>query len=317
VVFGRVAGRHSLEYINSPKPTTTGAGSTTTVKIPLADGGEITITHTTGGGTAVAAEGEKVDVIEWDDASTTEVGKLTAVADGNFGDDEEDDTQAAAAPAAAAAGGQDVALVVGSFFMGDSKRDAEEIVKAFPSESNGLAAPEATAGNDFDFNSLANTKFLVVCTSSMYGNPPKNFWEFYYHLKAASLNDAKPLKGLQHAVYGNGDETYYDTYMNVPRMIDTLLERAGSRRFFARAETGEPHAPCNTDSINAVTWAPAMYKAMLSASASDPAVAWDAHWEGTKPNHHDKVTDWDLKKLAKKFGEPTTVSNFSTPASKL
>merc|ERR1711934_1197695 len=124
-------------------------------------------------------------------------------------------------------------------------------------------------------------KFLVVCTSSMYGNPPKNFWEFYYHLKAASLNDAKPLKGLQHAVYGNGDETYYDT------------------------------------SINATTWAPAMYKAMLTASASDASVAWNAHWEGSKPNHHDEVTDWDLKKLAKKFGEPSTVSNFSTPASKL
>ena len=43
----------------------------------------------------------------------------------------------------------------------------------------------------------------------MYGNPPKNFWEFYYHLKAASENPNKPLKGLQHAVYGNGDETYY------------------------------------------------------------------------------------------------------------
>lgn len=34
-----------------------------------------------------------------------------------------------------------------------------------------------------------------------YGNPPKNFWEFYYHLKAASENNNKPLAGLQHAVY--------------------------------------------------------------------------------------------------------------------
>ena len=69
--------------------------------------------------------------------------------------------------------------------MGDSKRDAEEIVSSFPSDSNGLEAPVAAAGNEFDFNSLANTKFLVVCTSSMYGNPPKNFWEFYYHLKVS------------------------------------------------------------------------------------------------------------------------------------
>ena len=91
-----------------------------------------------------------------------------------------------AAPAAVT-GGQDVALVVGSFFMGDSKRDAEEIVSAFP-ESD-MEAPVAAAGNEFDFNSLANTKFLVVCTSSMYGNPPKNFWEFYYHLKVSDGHD--------------------------------------------------------------------------------------------------------------------------------
>merc|ERR1712178_235850 len=118
--------------------------------------------------------------------------------------------------------------------MGDSKRDASKIHSEFP-EGGDLEKPASlVTGNDFNFNSLKNTKFLVVCTSSMYGNPPKNFWEFYYHLKAASENPNKPLKGLQHAVYGNGDETYYDTYMNVPRMIDELLERAGSRRFYPR-----------------------------------------------------------------------------------
>ena len=73
VVFGRVAGRNALEYIKAPKPVVAGAGETTTINIPLANGSQITITHTTGAGTAVAAEGEKVDIIEWDEASTTEV----------------------------------------------------------------------------------------------------------------------------------------------------------------------------------------------------------------------------------------------------
>merc|ERR1711865_32447 len=132
----------------------------------------------------------------------------------------------------------------------------------------------------------------------------KNFWEFYFHLKAASENPNKPLKGLQHTVYGNGDETYMDTYMNVPRMVDTLLERAGSRRFFARGETSEPHAPLGLDMVEAENWGPGMWEAMLSADVNAPAVAWDAHWEGTKPNHHQDVTDWDLKKLEKKFGAP-------------
>merc|ERR1712187_190114 len=162
--------------------------------------------------------GEKVDIIEWDEAATTEVGKLTSRAAGAADGGAADPAPAPApTPEVAPSEGQDVAVVVGSFFMGDSKRDAEEIVAAFPKDSK-LDAPTAyIPGNDFDFNSLANTKFLVVCTSSMYGNPPKNFWQFYYHLKAASLNPSKPLKHLQHAVYGNGDETYYDTYMNVPR----------------------------------------------------------------------------------------------------
>ena len=53
--------------------------------------------------------------------------------------------------------------------------------------------------------------------------------------------------------------------------------------------SGEPHAACATQSINATTWAPEMWKAMLGSSVTDPAVSWDAHWEGSKPNHHDKV----------------------------
>merc|ERR1712146_103929 len=91
----------------------------------------------------------------------------------------------------------------------------------------------------------------VVCTSSMYGNPPKNFWEFYFHLKAASENPNKPLKGLQYAVFGNGDETYLDTYMNVPRMVDLLLEKAGARRFYGRGEAGEPYTPLDEEMIEA------------------------------------------------------------------
>ena len=117
----------------------------------------------------------------------------------------------------------------------------------------------------------------------------------------------------------NGDETYIDTYMNVPRVVDLLLERAGSRRFFARGETSEPHTPLGLDMVDAQQWGPGMWKAMQASVGKEtaPAVAWDAHWEGSKPNHHDTTTDWDLKKIAKKFGTPKTVSIFSMPGSKL
>ncbi len=317
VVFGRVAGASASEYVKQPPPpivTGTVPGSTTTITIPQNNGADpITITYSSAPSQEVGeVVGDEVDIIEWDEAVTTEVGKLTAAADGTEGSD-----NSAPAMDSGDIGGQDVALVFGSFFMGDSERDATDILGMFP-EGGDLGKPASiVTGNDFNFNSLKNTKFLVVCTSSMYGNPPKNFWEFYYHLKAASENPNKPLKGLQHAVYGNGDETYYDTYMNVPRMIDELLERAGSRRFYPRGETGEPHALVGTNMINAAGWGPGMWEAMKTASVDDAPVAWDAHWEGAEPNHHKLTTDWELKKLAKKFGEPASPSIFATLGAKM
>jgi len=310
IVFGRVSGRNALEYVNTPKALVASSGpettTTTTITIPQASGAEpitITTTAVTGGGSSTSApEGEVVDIIEWNEEVTTTGKGLTSGADGRSGE-----VSAAPAVVAQPAGGQDVAVVYGSFFMGDSERDANDIAKAFPG-IDGIAAPAAVTGNDFDFNSLASTKYLVVCTSSMYGNPPKNFWQFYYHLKAASENGAKPLKGLKHCVYGNGDETYIDTYMNVPRMVDTLLEKAGSTRFYARGETGEPHNPTGATSIEAPVWAAGMWGAV--AAPSDTPVGWDSCWEGTKPNHHIDVTDWDMAHLQKKFGKPTTVSVF-------
>ncbi len=328
VVFGRVAGRHALDYVgNKPEPAVGSAGGTTTISIPQTNGAEpITITYS--GGAAGASDGkvvgDHVDVIEWDDAVTTEVGKLTAGADGveasgapDSDSDEEENDDEAVSFGTLGNDGKEVAVVYGSFFMGDSERDATDILGMCPS---GISVPDTiVSGNDFDFNALKDKKFLVVCTSSMYGNPPKNFWQFYYHLKAASQNPAKPLRGLQHAVYGNGDETYIDTYMNVPRVIDLLLERAGSRRFFARGETSEPHTPLGIDMVDAQQWGPGMWKAMQASAgkASTPGVSWDAHWEGTQPNHHDTTTDWELKKIAKKFGTPSTTSIFSLPGAKL
>eukprot|EP00943_MAST-04B_sp_MAST-4B-sp1_P009204 g9204.t1 len=315
VVFGRVAGASASEYVKQPPPpmvTGTVPGSTTTITIPQNNGADpITITYSSAPSQEVGEViGDEVDILEWDEAVTTEVGKLTAAADGK------EASSNAPALENGDIGGQDVAVVFGSFFMGDSERDATDILAEFP-DCDFEKPASIVAGNDFNFNSLKNTNFLVVCTSSMYGNPPKNFWEFYYHLKAASENPNKPLKGLQHAVYGNGDETYFDTYMNVPRMVDELLERAGSRRFYPRGETGEPHNLVGTNMVSAASWGPGMWEAMKSANAEDAPVAWDAHWEGAKPNHHAKTTDWELRKLAKKFGEPSSPSIFATLGAKM
>ena len=318
VVFGRVAGENAASYIKEPRApvSMTGGdvGTTTTISIPQNNGAEpITITYSSQGtGKAAEVIGEEIDILDWDEAATTQVGGLTAAADGTA-------NGGATSSAAPDTTGADVAVVFGSFFMGDSESDAKSIVGSFPDCD--LDAPLVPfTGNDFNFNSLKNTKYLIVCTSSMYGNPPKNFWEFYYHLKEASQNPNQPLKGLQHCVYGNGDETYFDTYMNVPRMIDNLLEKAGSRRFFARGETGEPHiAVPGKGEIGSDDWIPKMLECLATCPNKDDApVEWDALWTPEAgPQHHTLTTDWDLKKLEKKFGKPSETTIFATLSASL
>jgi len=117
-----------------------------------------------------------------------------------------------------------VALVFGSFFMGDSERDIKTIKENFPG-IEGLEVADPSTGDDFNFDMLKDCKFLIVCTSSTYGFPPKNFGNFAHHLLTAATKHPGCLSHLQHAVYGNGDETYFNTYMNMPRYMDMLLEK--------------------------------------------------------------------------------------------
>jgi len=195
-----------------------------------------------------------------------------------------------------------VALVYGSFFMGDCERDIQTIFKGFP-KVPGLEVAEPIEGNAFDFNSLKDYKFLILCTSSQYGMPPPNFKEFAHQLLLAAETNPGCLSHLHHAVYGNGDDTYFNTYMNMPRYMDKLLEKCGSTRFFARGETGEPHAPLDTTTCTCPKWTPAVWKAAESALTNPVSVPWDALWAKEKSEHHHKVTEWTLKKLETKLGK--------------
>jgi len=195
-----------------------------------------------------------------------------------------------------------VAMVYGSFFMGDCERDVKTIFEGFP-KCEGLEVAEPVLGNAFDFNSLKDCKFLIVVTSSQYGMPPPNFKEFAHQLLLAAESNPGCLSHLQHAVYGNGDDTYFKTYMNMPRYMDKLLEKCGSKRFFARGETGEPHAPLDTEKCTCPAWAPAMWKAAEAALKEPASVPWDALWAKHPSEHHSDVTEWTLQKLETKLGK--------------
>lgn len=194
-----------------------------------------------------------------------------------------------------------VGFVYGSFLFGDCKDDIQTIKDQFPGIA-GLECGVPTAGNDFDFNSLKDMKFLVLCTSSKLGYPPENFTQFAHQLLLAAKNPDKPLKHLQHVVFGNGDgsDEYRKTYMNMPRYMDLLLEKAGSTRFVARGENGEPFAPLDSENVGCKEWAEHMWKQCAAAQSGKCApVAWDAHWAKQKSEHHQKVTEWDMARLEK------------------
>jgi len=195
-----------------------------------------------------------------------------------------------------------VAIVFGSFLDGDSEKGAKNIKKAFK-KIDGLECGNPTEGNDFDFDSLKDCKFLIIVTSSQLGYPPANFSEFAHQLLRAAKTNPGCLSHLQHAVFGYGDPQYLKTYMNNPRYMDLLLEKAGSKRFFVRGENREPCGDV-AGAISLNTWA----KAMWQAAANPPAepVKWDAPWTKAAGDYHHNVTEWDVDDLEDRRGPMTS-----------
>ena len=204
------------------------------------------------------------------------------------------------------AGKKVAAIVYGSFCRDrDSHGDALSFYDTFmdmePHHSSLQILPPV-AGNKFDFDSLATIDALVVSTSSWFGDPPTELRDFAHNLLLTAETNPGCLSHLQHTVFGNGDPRWFQTFMNAPRYMDKLLETAGSRRFYARGECGEPHAPCGADFCDPDEWAVGMWNALVDADASQPQIPWDAQWEYLSSPHHHRVTEWDLRHLVTKHG---------------
>jgi hypothetical protein len=146
--------------------------------------------------------------------------------------------------------------------------------------------------NKIPFDDLPRYKFIVVATSTQLGFPPETLWELYYNLKKSADAGLKPLVGVQHAVFGNGNPMYEETYMNVPRLVDIMLEKCGSRRFHPRGEV------CV---ISSAEWSAKMWTSMKTADPNATPIAWDALWNGGKPPVHSTVVDKSLEEIAKAF----------------
>jgi len=202
-----------------------------------------------------------------------------------------------------------VAVVYGSFQNGDCERDAKTVAEKFPQvlQIAGYDIYAPVEGNEFHFDLVKDLKVLVLCTSSKLGMPPPNFLMFAHHLLKAATTNPGCLSHLRHAVCGNGQEMYEDTYMNMPRYMDILLEKCGSRRFYARGEFGEPNAALNTDKCECAAWSEGMWLALTDTIAADgdqqswPIAEWASLWAQKPSLVHHNVTEWGEKELEKAF----------------
>jgi hypothetical protein len=192
-----------------------------------------------------------------------------------------------------------------------------------------LAVCKPLDGNKFEFDSLSNTQLLILCTSSQNGFPPFNMVEFAHQLLlAAETGPVGCLSHLRHAVWGNGSMRWRRTYMNMPRYMDLLLERCGSRRIYARGEANEPHAPTCADKCELEPWAIGMWQEAMrmSRASSDSqgavgdgsaAVPWNALWDYQGSRLHHDVTEWSLKEVVQYGGELRGLpSMFARPCEK-
>mmetsp|Transcript_25364 Transcript_25364/g.28449 ORF Transcript_25364/g.28449 Transcript_25364/m.28449 type:complete len:336 (+) Transcript_25364:73-1080(+) len=216
-----------------------------------------------------------------------------------------------------------VSIVYGSFTpQGNAYRNAHEIHEVF-SRISSFNVMQPTDGTSFDFNLLAADKstdqqqqLLLIATSSMFGQPPQNFTPFAHNLLLAADTNPGCLAHLHHAVWGTGDPRWYETFMNVPRYTDQLLEKCGSKRIHARGEFGEPHLE-EKECVSAEEWAERVLESMMMMSTASlevevedteggdgkrACVPWNALWENHSSPTHNVVSGFTLENLMQSHG---------------
>ena len=138
----------------------------------------------------------------------------------------------------------------------------------------------AAAAKGLDTLAAKHDVILVATSSFRQGDAPFNYDDFLGALYRATFAAASPMVGCQFAVLGFGD-SQFDTYMNCPRLTDSLLEKCGGRRLVQHKDRGIK---------DMATWASAVDAALknLPDPASKPAAMWD---ENTST--YDKSLEYD------------------------
>ena len=183
------------------------------------------------------------------------------------------------------------ALVVFGSESGTAEKAIKELAAQWKAASNWQVV-DVIDGNAAAKQGLAtlstNHDAIIIATSSFrQGDAPFNYDDFLGALYRATFKAESPFQGCQHAVLGFGD-SQFDTYMNCPRLTDSLLEKCGSRRLVKRAEIDVREKERGENDMK--TWAAAVDAALqnLPDASSKPACIWD---ENTST--YDKSLEYD------------------------
>ena len=183
------------------------------------------------------------------------------------------------------------ALVVYGSESGTAKKQIEALAEKWKKAGawtiTDVIDGNAAAAKGLDTLAAKHDVILVATSSFRQGDAPFNYDDFLGALYRATFAAASPMVGCQFAVLGFGD-SQFDTYMNCPRLTDSLLEKCGGRRLVQRAEIDVRHKDRGIKDM--ATWASAVDAALknLPDPASKPAAMWD---ENTST--YDKSLEYD------------------------
>jgi cytochrome P450 / NADPH-cytochrome P450 reductase len=141
----------------------------------------------------------------------------------------------AAAPAATPAAGVDGHHTPLLVLYGSNLGTAEGLAHAIARDATDRGFVATVGALDDHVGALPTEGGVVIVTSSYNGQPPDNAARFCRWLQEPAL-PADAFAGVSYTVFGCGNRDWEATYQAVPTLVDTLLEKHGARRVYARGE---------------------------------------------------------------------------------
>lgn len=130
-----------------------------------------------------------------------------------------------------------------SVFFGGNMGTCESLAQSIAQSSSTHGYRAEVKPLDEATDALATDQPVLIITSSYEGEPPDNANRF---IKWIETLGESHLHGVQYAVFGCGNHDWKNTFLRIPKLTDSLLEKGGAKRM---AESGFADA-ANNDIFN-------------------------------------------------------------------